>query len=815
MKWLKGILWVGLAIIVLFAAGLALASFYKQELLEEIRSQLKDATGADITIADAEITVFADFPRISLRLEGVRIAEPDSAIAIDLLHCENVTINLHAYKLLKKEIGFGSIMLKDGKFFAYRGKSGHSNLDMFRRKEKTDTTTAVTNLELTDEDVSFENIHVSYHDSLRRKFFDFQLSKVNSRVTRHDSLLNLLVNGSVDFGRMLFNEERGSFLKDIATEIALSVRIRTDSFKLMIDPSTVFLDESQVGISGTFNFVDRSIALSFASQDMMYHEALAVIPEKIADGLKIMSVEKPFAVQAEINTPMGGEQPAVDITFQFKDNVFQSTLATINKLSLEGQMTNHLDETLPFNNINSSVELKNVRGEIDGLPFKADARLWNFNDIGLHTHSIHEVPLVDVNRQVDTTLIRFTKGKFYSEFDYTGKLNEYFNENTGRITGQLTGTASIDDGAFILVERKLKLDQINTKIRFTQDTVWINSFSIAAGMSKLNLKGEIANYVPFFARPAEKGYVRATISSPSIDLQSFLARKKSTKVRKAKSTDSRKKVSDMIDEIFKNLELDVTLNIGKLVNRTFNVTGVKGRVQMKGTSLTTKNLKMNYCGGRLDVAFALTNLHKPINTLDVNAKVSGVRIGDMFRSFDNFSQKAIVDKNLSGTVSLNTKFKARINDDFNVLMPSLNGTVDMTIKNGRLIDVKAFEKISNFLFKRRDFSDVRFAQINGRFKLANRDLDISRMEIQSTVLSLFLEGKYSLDNKADLTIQLPLSNLKKRDKTFVPQNLGVDTKVGASIFLLAKTNEAGETEISYDPFHKRKTKKEAAKKGNK
>src|SRR5687767_10797792 len=104
MKWLKGFLWISVAVVSLFATGLAIASFYKQELLDEIRSQLKDATGADITIRDADITVFADFPKISLRLEDVRIAEPDTAITVDLLRCEKITINLHAYKLLNKEI---------------------------------------------------------------------------------------------------------------------------------------------------------------------------------------------------------------------------------------------------------------------------------------------------------------------------------------------------------------------------------------------------------------------------------------------------------------------------------------------------------------------------------------------------------------------------------------------------------------------------------------------------------------------------------------------------------------------------------------
>ncbi len=88
------------------------------------------------------------------------------------------------------------------------------------------------------------------------------------------------------------------------------------------------------------------------------------------------------------------------------------------------------------------------------------------------------------------------------------------------------------------------------------------------------------------------------------------------------------------------------------------------------------------------------------------------------------------------------------------------------------------------------------------------------MEIQSTVLTLFLEGKYSLDNDTNLSIQVPLSNLKKRDKGYVPKNIGVDAKIGPSVYLLAKGTPDGKTDISYVRLRlkdKKETKKESKK----
>ena len=80
------------------------------------------------------------------------------------------------------------------------------------------------------------------------------------------------------------------------------------------------------------------------------------------------------------------------------------------------------------------------------------------------------------------------------------------------------------------------------------------------------------------------------------------------------------------------------------------------------------------------------------------------------------------------------------------------------------------------------------------------EIRINRMEINSTVLSLFVEGVYGLARNTDISIQVPLSNLKKRNKEYTPENLGAGRGGGMSIFLRAKTGEDGVVKIKYDPF---------------
>lgn len=76
------------------------------------------------------------------------------------------------------------------------------------------------------------------------------------------------------------------------------------------------------------------------------------------------------------------------------------------------------------------------------------------------------------------------------------------------------------------------------------------------------------------------------------------------------------------------------------------------------------------------------------------------------------------------------------------------------------------------------------------------------MQIESTVLTLFIEGVYSLRGNTDISIQIPLSNLRKRDEDYKLDNKGGEAKGGASIFVRGTPGEDGKIKFKLDIFRK-------------
>lgn len=82
------------------------------------------------------------------------------------------------------------------------------------------------------------------------------------------------------------------------------------------------------------------------------------------------------------------------------------------------------------------------------------------------------------------------------------------------------------------------------------------------------------------------------------------------------------------------------------------------------------------------------------------------------------------------------------------------------------------------------------------------------MEIESTVMSMYVEGIYSMKGATDMSIQVPLRNLKKRGSGYKPENTGIDKKGGASIFIRGRPGADGNIQFKADLFHAYKKSKE-------
>jgi hypothetical protein len=186
----------------------------------------------------------------------------------------------------------------------------------------------------------------------------------------------------------------------------------------------------------------------------------------------------------------------------------------------------------------------------------------------------------------------------------------------------------------------------------------------------------------------------------------------------------------------------------------------------------------------------------------VQIDLQHINVKKLFYGFDNFGQSSLTSKNLSGIMDAKANITANMSTTGKFVPSTMNGKMYFSLKNARLKNFQPFLNIQEIAFKKRSLDDVQFAELKDTFDIQNGDIYIHRMPVQSSAISMYIEGIYSFTDKTNISIQVPLSNLKNNsDGDFKKIDKAKAEKPGASIYLRAK-DKGGQVKIGLDVFRK-------------
>ncbi|HEY5918612.1 MAG TPA: AsmA-like C-terminal region-containing protein, partial [Chryseolinea sp.] len=643
---------------------------------------------------------------------------------------------------------------------------------------------------------------------LKGKTFAVNLQRTSNSIISRDSSTVISIAGRMTFDRLMLNSAKGSFLKDKSVIASLNLELDASQKNILVRPSILKFEKSTVRLSGLFTLAQPGqFQLHIASDELDYKEGLSILNDSLVKKLEKYQVEKPIEIEVNLKGALEpGVKPAVDLTFAFSDSKVTMPILNMENMTMRGSFINHVDRTLPNDAQNSQLHFGLLKGVVNNLPVEAEVTLTDLRDPALLLNATFNVNLKDLNTHLDTTKLKMIEGNFISKFTYTGKLQEYLDDSRTRYEGMLAGKATITNGKVNYIARRINIDNLNATFDFTEKRFTIQDLKLIANKNSVSVNGLMTDFIPFFTSPQQSCKVKLNITSPRLDVSGFTQRRKIERSKSAKAA-SKQRVSDLVEKLNESLEFDLDFKVNEFVNKNFRATQLKGNLIMANNQFILKNAGMDFAKGKVGFNLKVTNLQKKINPIYLNTKMKDVDLKEFFYAFNDFNQKTFSHNHVEGKLSLDLDLRAEVDDKLDFLTKDLDGVAQFTITDGRLKDFEPMQRLSNFLFKGRDFSDVQFGEITSDINMSGTQMHVSRMEVESTVVTMFIEGRYDLKDSSDLSIQIPLSNLKKRDQDIPPENVGVDSKVGPSVYLRVKPDKTGKNTISYDPFKKFRKKK--------
>ena len=238
----------------------------------------------------------------------------------------------------------------------------------------------------------------------------------------------------------------------------------------------------------------------------------------------------------------------------------------------------------------------------------------------------------------------------------------------------------------------------------------------------------------------------------------------------------------------------------------FNAYNASGKISIHKGKAAISDFNFEHARGKVKYNASLNKI-KTGFAVSFKATASNINMPDLLESFENFHQKSLTGKNINGIVSLELNASGSTNQNLILVPGSLIGNFKVNIVDGQLNNFEPLVNMSRFIFKNRGLDSIRFSTIVGAADIKGEEIELHKMIVLSSAIAMAIDGTYSFGDKTDLSIQVPLKNLKANSPEYFSSVSSFENYKGANVYLRGRT-ENGALKFSYDPLKKmRKSKK--------
>ncbi len=792
-----------------FLAGVGLTVWmngYRARILDQIRVLAAKNLEGTLSVSNLRFTPWKYgggiiFTFYDVHLQDRRISQHQTS----LLSVAKVSASLDLAQLIKGEIKIRTLGIEDGKITVFVGKDGYSNASIFGKlaqstRQKADDPEKINFLGKIEKFV-FLNCPVQYTDSLRGKSYAGTLRKVQTRLIRTDSSRHVELSGAILFDGLIFNPDRGAFLRQQLAHTVLDIDYLSTKKLWRINPSSVKVSDPNVGrifLKGTINVQDTLgyLSLDFRVGKTSLPATLRVLPQKLEQAISRRKILPELTAEVHLRGPLNEGTPLVTVEYQTDTFSYPLPYGRLTGMKATGKFTNQADPQLPIGDRNSLIEVTSTEGYFETIPLKGSLKVLDLTEPRASMDFSLSATPASVNALLDTSRYVVRHGLASLRFRYEGSPTDFYDAKTDKLTGKLKGVILLRDVALSYKPGKITASQLTGNFSFDEKTVLLPNLKMHDGRNILYISGQVFDLPAslFGSRSPARAFVHVKIP----DWQLSWPDKLLNRQNRSPAKNTRLKLSKLLDKTIDNLQVSASLEAEKMRYRRLKAEGIRGSLVMKDRLIELNNLSMRTCGG--DVKFsggfqAFDDQHLP--RFYANGTLTNANVESVFYSFGNFGQTTLTDRNMKGRLTADFHFESLIKNDTSFVKPSMRGYVNMNLNQARIVDFKPIMDIKKLLFKNRALENVQFAPLVTTFVLKGEEVEVNKMKVESNILYFFLDGVYSFGRKTDLSIQIPLSNLRRKDPNSRLANKEVEDIKGDIIFLRAK-DEAGEVRIRYD-----------------
>ena len=786
---------IGLYILLLVGLSIYISSSQKR-LIGFLDAKLKETILGELKIDKADITIWRSFPDIGITLSNVSIS--DSFYHKPFLKAGEITARAGFLGLIGNKLKVSSVEVKDAIIHTFTDAKGYTNLYVLnsqnKAKRQSKKPVVFSNLEL-------NNVIIIIENAIEKKRYQARIDNADIDMRLTGSKYKITFDEDLFLRGLGFNFPQGYWLENQRIQAKWKLEFDTSGSVLTINETKVKIQGQQFKIKGEFALGEKSqFHLDAVTKGITYDSAVSILKPRIRIKLLKLNLSAPVDVTVSIGGSLSKKgDPSVKVDFKTEKSDVTTPVINLSDCNFSGNFTNQLNPQIAPDDSNSRVNFNSFISDWGEIKLKAPKiTVTNLTTPVIDFEFFSHCTLPQLDDALSSSTVSFLNGEAKLYLSYKGPLIP-----DPSLLNQLNAKIQILDGKIVYVPRSLTFSECNGVVNITGNNLLVDNLQCNLNTNHfvVNISGNNLNRIS--SKEPGKANINCNVFSPALDLSDLkgLFAKKATVTVKKKGNGLASTVST-IDNAVENGNLLLNLKANKVTLHHFLANNVVANVLFTDNDWEIQKAALQHADGNFNLTAKLHQVSDAYQTASMQMDLSHINIQKLFYGFDNFGQTTITSSNIKGIMNSKANIVANFNNKGKLDLNSMNGKMYFSLKNGALINNKSIQSLQNYVFKNRDLKNIQFAELKDTFDIKNGDIYIHRMPIQSSAITMYIEGIYSFGNNTDISIQVPLSTLvNKPDEDFKKIDKKKAEKPGASIYLRAK-DKGGQVKIGLDLFRK-------------
>ena len=514
--WKRFIITLLVTPIILFSIGVTIVYVKQDEIVQEMLADMnKDFKGA-AEIEGSHISLFENFPYISIDLEGFKVYESKDKSGKPLVNVKDAYIGFDMWTIVSGNMEVKKIKLQGGHIDLVQHKDGSFNIANALSPEK-EIESAEEEFHLDLQKIELENIDITKLNEETGLKVEAFVSEANSQFrTAEDHVFASL---DAKFVMNLIQDGDTTFFKHKHVDLATEIDFKKGVDIMTIEPTKVKLEGAEFNMSGSIDFLkDMLLDLNFSMAKNNFDLFIALLPEETMKMMQTYDNKGNIYFKTSIKgKSINGHNPAVKASFGCKNGYFKNKKngKTLKGIAFNGYFTNgdahDIDHIL--------VKLSDIKAKPGAGTFGGNIRMQN-----LHAPDI----LMDANANLNLSFFsKFLNMKELHHLKGNAKVNLDFHDvidlnNPEKTLSELNQNyklnVNLNNVRFEHDDLPVPIKDFDLNAKVQGHQAAILKFDLKAGKSDIHMTGTIEDLPAIVHHTDKEVDTRLKITSKFLDI---------------------------------------------------------------------------------------------------------------------------------------------------------------------------------------------------------------------------------------------------------------------------------------------------------